>query len=810
MRTFRHISLSSAPFYASLVVITSLAFFIGIFWAINEYHAYQESIENIRKTYRHQYEVRVKEELAKVVELIDYRREQNELRVESDIRERVQAAYTIASHNYQLYKDEKTKEEIRWIIAELLRPVRWNDGRGYYFAGRAKEGVIDLFADEPFFEGKSAKEFERLNDRDVIGEILDMIQNKEAGLYRYDLVKPQFQGKSFSKIAFVKYFPPLDWFIGAGIYSDDLEDSLQQEVLGRIQNIQFGKDGEVFCFRSDGTILANLDYRLIGRSIGDLIDSTGKSYGATFLRLAIGAANQGYLEYSIQRPGTDETRQKMAYIQAYNRWGWGLGAAMYMDAMEKTIQAETKTYRRISFENVSAFILLFAIAVVFLLLSTFFYSFKIRQGISLFTNFFREAADAKVKIPTEDLVFKEFEDLSNLANRMVDDQIKNELLLHRDELRLDTLLRLGMMEKNSLQEKYDFILRRIVQITRSEEGYLALVNSAQTHITVCSYIVKNELDMIWRDGELTLSCTVEQGGIPGNTVIKKNAIIVNEMNRDNTGSIYPYRNGITRHLDVPIFNDGKIVVVAGVCNNSEHYDNSDIRQMTMLLEGMWLHVLQQCATEELAKLERQIIAVSEEERSNIGRDLHDDLGSHLTGVELLCTVLKRQLTETVPDRAEQLETIRNLIRDAIEKTRRLSHGLYPVHVVEYGLQAAIDELVVEVEKMFNVNFDLSWEGGGEGLGKNSSTHLHYIIREAVFNAARHGKPENIGVYVRIGDGYFSVKIVDDGKGFSDTPAAKGLGYHTMKYRAKAIGAELKIESEAVGGTIITITGEGVE
>ena len=105
MRLFNKITLSSAPFYASLMVVTSLAVFIGIFWAINEFQAYQESIENIRHTYKHQYEVRVKEELAKVVDLINYRRQQNELLVELDIRERVQAAYTIASHNYHLYKD---------------------------------------------------------------------------------------------------------------------------------------------------------------------------------------------------------------------------------------------------------------------------------------------------------------------------------------------------------------------------------------------------------------------------------------------------------------------------------------------------------------------------------------------------------------------------------------------------------------------------------------------------------------------------------------------------------------------------------
>ncbi len=812
MRLFRKITLSSAPFYASLVVVTSLAVFIGIFWAINEYQAYQESIENIRNTYKHQYEVRVKEELANVVELINYRRQQNDLRVELDIRERVQAAYTIASHNYRLYKDEKSIDELRSMVIELLRPMRWNNGRGYYFAGRVRSRVIDLFADEPFFEGKSAAEFQQITGQDVVGDIISIIHDKQAGLYRYNLIKPQFAGKSFPEIAFVKYFAPLDWFIGAGIYNDDLEETLQHEVLTRIRNTQFGKDGEVFCFRSDGTILSNQNERLIGRSVRGFVDADGVKYGEAFLKTANTGKREGYVHYSVQRPATRTVHQKLSFVQIYPDWGWVLGTSMFMDAMEQTIAAETETYQGISFKNVFTFIVLFAIAVAFLLLFAFFYSFKIKEGISLFTNFFREAADSNVKINNEDLVFREFEDLGYLANRMVEDRIKNELLLHRDELRLDTLLHLGMMEKYSLQEKYDFILQRIVQITRSEEGYLALVNTAQTHITICSYFGCNQQDATDREGELTLSKSIENGGFPGKAVLKKTAIIANTFKPGNREEIYPYCTTIKRHLDVPIFNDGKIVVVAGVSNNIEKYDNSDIRQMTMLLEGMWLHVLNKCAEGELARLERQIIAISEEERSRIGRDLHDDLGSHLTGVELLSKALQQQLKGEAPEREKQLGIIRNLIKDAIEKTRRLSQGLYPVHVIEYGLEAAIEELVVEVEKIFKVNFDLSWESGeGEKtLGKNTATHLHYIIREAVFNAARHGKPKKIGVYMVLEDGGFSLKIVDDGTGFDGTPAATGMGFHTMKYRAKAIGAELTISSGKEGGTIISVTGEGIE
>lgn len=810
MRIFNKITLSSAPFYASLIVITSLTFFIGTFWSVTEYQAYMESVENIRNTYRTQYEVRVKEELDKVVELIEYRRRQSELRVEQNLRERVQAAYTIASHNYWLYKDDNNHNEIRSMVVELLRPMRWNNGRGYYFTVRVGDGVIDLFADEPFFEGKYSWDFAEIVGTDAIGDMMKIATEKEAGLYRYGLVKPEFPSKVFSKVSFVKYFPPLDMFIGAGIYRGDLEESLQQEVLARIQNIKFGKDGEVFCFSQDGTILANQDERLVGRSIRLLEDAERTKYGEALFAASTSTVKNGYVHYTTQKDGVDSRHQKLCYVQVYDDWGWALGASMYMDAMETTIAAETETYRRISFRNVFAFIVLFAIAVIFLLLSTFFYSLKIRQGLQLFTNFFRAATDSKEKIPTKKLVFREFEDLSLLANKMVEDRIKNELLLHRDELRLDTLLRLGMMEKYSLQEKYDFILQRIVQITRSEKGYLALVGGEQDDLTICSYIVAGEEDTLQKENVQGLSRHVSKGGLPGKAIGRRTAVITNKQEVCREGECYPYKGSVYNHLDVPIYNDGRIVVVAGVCNNSESYDNADIRQMTMLLEGMWLHVLNKSAEEELERLERQIIAVSESERSNIGRILHDDLGSHLTGVELLSKALQQQLVTEAPERSRQLETIRNLIKDAIEKTRRLSHGLYPVHVIEYGLESAIEELVVEVEKIFGVNFDLSWEGEGEHLGENTATHLHYIIREAVFNAARHGKPDNIGVYVVVDEGSFSVRIVDDGQGFDTTPVATGLGFHTMKYRAKAIGAKLVVRSNKKGGTLITVTGEGRE
>lgn len=800
------ISLSSAPFYASMLVIFGLTLFIGVFWMVNEFQAYEESIENIRSNYKSRYRGRVQEEYGKVIDFIEYKRSQTDQRIEEDIREKVQSAYTMASHIYSLYKDEKDIEELRSMVAEALRPIRWDNGMGYYFAGTLSEGRIDLFADEPWFEGRSAGDFGSIAGVDVIGDISNIVRDKGAGIYSYELVKPQFPGRSFSKIAFVKYFEPFDWFIGAGIYTDALEKILQADILARIQSMSFGKDGEVFGFRQDGTVICSQDKRLVGRSVENFLGADGGKYGVKLLEA--GKTTVGDFVSYINNPDYGESHEKLSFVKPYHDWGWIFGTAMSMDDMEMAISFETQSYRDIAFKNVSVFIILFVVAVTMLLLISYFYSLKIKHGLDLFTNFLRQATDSKKKIKNTDLAFTEFEDLRLLANRMVDDRIQKELLLRRDELRLDTLLQLGMMDKYSLHEKYDFILQRIIQITRSREGYLAMVNGAQTHISLCSYAIITQNGIEQKSLEFELSRSIEKGGLAGAAVQHGAEVIRNNPDAfEGADGIYPYTENVIRHLDVPIYNDGKIVVVAGVCNNSNEYDNTDARQMKMLLEGLWLHVLKTCAEQEMTRLERQIIAVSEAERSNIGRDLHDDLGSHLTGVELLSKVLQQKLEQDDPEKATQVGTIRGLIRDAIEKTRRLAQGLYPAHVIEHGLEAAIEELVNEVENLFRVQCTYSFEGDREWVDNAVATHVYYIIREAVFNAARHGRPDNIGIFMRTNPENFSVRIVDDGSGFDEEITRKGLGCHTMKYRAKAIGAELTISSEQDGGTIIAISGE---
>jgi PAS domain S-box-containing protein len=208
------------------------------------------------------------------------------------------------------------------------------------------------------------------------------------------------------------------------------------------------------------------------------------------------------------------------------------------------------------------------------------------------------------------------------------------------------------------------------------------------------------------------------------------------------------------------------------------------------------------------RLEREIIAVGERERRRIGRDLHDDLGSHLSGVELLSKVLEKKVARCSPEIFREVETIRVLISEAIEKTHHLSQGLYPVHIVEHGLETALESLATEIEQVFGIPVDLVFDPAVERLDHTAATHLFYIVREAVYNAARHAGPTAIVLTVDSVEDHFSVLIQDNGC-WRDAPQAPagqgGLGLHTMAFRARAMGAILSIDANA-HGTGVSLSG----
>ena len=114
---------------------------------------------------------------------------------------------------------------------------------------------------------------------------------------------------------------------------------------------------------------------------------------------------------------------------------------------------------------------------------------------------------------------------------------------------------------------------------------------------------------------------------------------------------------------------------------------------------------------------------------------------------------------------------------------------------------------IEIENLFSIHCSLKIERDNEDFDKSIAIHLYYITREAVFNAARHGNPRAIEIQLLSEEGRLSLSVKDDGCGFAEESTQLGIGLHTMKYRAKAIGARLSVLSEPGQGTHIVLQGQ---
>ncbi|MCG8688267.1 MAG: PAS domain S-box protein [Desulfobacterales bacterium] len=203
-------------------------------------------------------------------------------------------------------------------------------------------------------------------------------------------------------------------------------------------------------------------------------------------------------------------------------------------------------------------------------------------------------------------------------------------------------------------------------------------------------------------------------------------------------------------------------------------------------------------------LEREISRISEEERRQMGQVLHDDLGSHLAGVEAMSSLLATRLKKQAHADAGLAHEIRELVNEAIQKTRAMVQGLVPVNLADTGFMNAFRRYVTEVEKAFGLKCRVMADTREIRFSNTAAlTHVYYIIREAVNNAAKHGDAGCVDIRFKEEGPDLIIDIKDNGKGISESDrSSKGIGLVIMQHRADLIGARLEIFENPSGGTIV--------
>jgi two-component system sensor histidine kinase UhpB len=226
-----------------------------------------------------------------------------------------------------------------------------------------------------------------------------------------------------------------------------------------------------------------------------------------------------------------------------------------------------------------------------------------------------------------------------------------------------------------------------------------------------------------------------------------------------------------------------------------------------------LHTLQRgfnSMTERLAEidernraLEAQLLTIQDEERAEIARDLHDEIGPHLFAValdaEMIGQYASRRETRSIPD---QVRSIQSAVSYMQRQVRELIARLRPTRAAELGLEAAIGDLVAFWRaRQPDVNFVSQLDGADTAVPELLRDVIYRVVQESVANALRHAETTQLSITVARTRDRVAVTVANQGTVKPVAEAMAGLGLVSMRERVQAAGGSLDIERASHGWTV---------
>jgi len=244
-----------------------------------------------------------------------------------------------------------------------------------------------------------------------------------------------------------------------------------------------------------------------------------------------------------------------------------------------------------------------------------------------------------------------------------------------------------------------------------------------------------------------------------------------------------------------------------------HVDGRD------MIQTIWLDITERRnaerelkkSHEELRELTARLQHIREEESSRISREIHDELGQGLTGLNLNLAWLQKQLpavckTERLTQITEKVALMSSLVDEAIRTIQKIAADLRPSRL-DLGLIEAIEWEIEQFRERTGLQCDLSVMGPDVILGDASSMAIFRILQESLTNVARHAGASHVWVSLTFGDGRLLLQVTDNGRGFDDAELTKlqSLGIRGMRERALSVSGEVVIEGVPGEGTTVNVS-----
>ncbi|HUU28523.1 MAG TPA: histidine kinase [archaeon] len=209
--------------------------------------------------------------------------------------------------------------------------------------------------------------------------------------------------------------------------------------------------------------------------------------------------------------------------------------------------------------------------------------------------------------------------------------------------------------------------------------------------------------------------------------------------------------------------------------------------------------------EQLRELAAHLQLIREEERSQIAREIHDELGQALTALHLDLLSLKKKLPKNQDAVFKRIDSMLNLIDSSNKSVHRISTNLRPGLLDDLGLTAAIEWQLEEFQIRTGIKCEINLDSEVNVSDENLSITVFRIFQEALTNVVRHAKATRVSVELKKENGKLVLKVKDNGIGIKDSQISDSRSFGLIGIRERLFPWEGELEITGIPNRETSLT-----
>ncbi|EXJ09442.1 MULTISPECIES: sensor domain-containing diguanylate cyclase [Nitrincola] len=406
----------------TLLVVFTLTLMLGGLFLGQRFADQINFLNKLEDSVAQQIQDQLQSEMITLRNYLDHTRAQSDEILRARLIEQVDLAYDLMNTIYQQERNIRNTQEIKKMIVESLRELRFFDGRGYFFVDDM-EGRFILLPTAPEFEGRLMPDNQDDTGHFIMQGLIEAARKPRGeGFSQYRWYHPEHPSQMSDKLAYVRYFEPFDWLIGTGDYTYEWDKKQQEVAKNWIRSHRFGQSGYITLFDISGQLLVspgNVELEQTPPTQRSQIEQ------ASLNQMVLTATDGGgFVDYWFEEPSTKVLRKKQALVGVYEDWGWILATTIFEDDFNSLLSQERQAFSVAQARNYRQLLIGGSIALTLSVLASLVFS---RWSRRLFRSYHEtnQAQQRQLEKQAKELKEKEkqlralafFDPLTSLPNR---------------------------------------------------------------------------------------------------------------------------------------------------------------------------------------------------------------------------------------------------------------------------------------------------------------------------------------------------------------------------------------------------------